>query len=126
MIEAKTLKPLWYDGKPTAVGSVINLTDSDFSYLASIGRVERIEERRTKPSPGVTRRVRHRTEFVMPKRVLAVAAPRVLHRRTHARQPFPLHVLNALVAGEAMLPTSCPRILHDGRLVFVVAAIDRT
>ena len=43
MIEAKTLKPLWYDGKPTAVGSVINLTDSDFSYLSSIGRVERIE-----------------------------------------------------------------------------------
>ena len=43
MIEAKTLKPLWYDGKPTAVGSVINLTDSDFADLASIGRVERIE-----------------------------------------------------------------------------------
>lgn len=43
MTEAKTLKPIWYEGKPIAVGSVINLTDSDFAYLSSIGRVEQID-----------------------------------------------------------------------------------
>ena len=43
MIEAKTLTRMYFDGKPAEIGSVVNLSDSDFAYLAGIGRVEKIE-----------------------------------------------------------------------------------